>query len=88
MGELLKAVSATGGAHGAEPVRQKRPDFRAIKAKHPQAYRSWTPEEDAQLRAEVGAQLPVSAIARNHGRQPGAIRSRISKLLADRPAPE
>jgi hypothetical protein len=51
-----------------------------IKRDSPAAYKDWTPEEDAQLRSELEAGVPISEIARAHARQPNAVRSRIRKL--------
>lgn len=85
--ELLKAVSHMADAHGQcavraeEPKSQNPPRYAEIRQRHTNAYRKWTPEEDEQLLAEIAARTPMSEIARSHGRQPGAIRSRIDKLM-------
>ena len=49
----------------------------------------WTPDEDAQVTADLHNRLPIHAMAEAHGRTTGPIRSRLERLvliLDDRPA--
>lgn len=47
---------------------------------HPNAYAPWSPQEDADLRAAFQSGQPVSDLSKAHGRNMGAIRSRLKKL--------
>ena len=51
-----------------------------IRQAHPKAYEPWTSEEDEHLKEMQRAGRSISEMARNFGRQPGAIRSRLKKL--------
>ena len=51
-----------------------------MRQSHPRAYEPWTSEEDERLREMQSEGLGVSELARDFGRQPGAIRSRLNKL--------
>ncbi len=57
-----------------------------IKSQHPRAYEKWTPEEDALIRELVAQGVSSSAVAARLRRQPGAIASRIAKLLPTGPS--
>jgi len=59
-----------------------------IKLKHPNAYASWTIEEDARLAESFRRGTSISELARLHGRRQGAITSRIQRLELDVPAEE
>ncbi len=48
--------------------------------KHPRAYALWTDAEDRHLTMLVEKGLTVTELVHLHGRQPGAIRSRLRKL--------
>lgn len=52
----------------------------AIRREHPRAYESWTEEEEARLRKERAQGKTVEDLAKLFQRQPGAIRSRLTKL--------
>ncbi len=52
----------------------------AIKERHPRAYEKWSAEEDDSLRALHGDGHSLSEIADRLQRQPGAIRSRLTRL--------
>jgi len=51
-----------------------------LRRQYPNAYKSWTPEEDRELLKLVEQEMRVAAIAERFGRKKGAIRSRIKKL--------
>ncbi len=52
----------------------------AVKQKHPNAYESWTSEQENLLRKMHKGGAPIHAIASALKRQPGAVSSRIRKL--------
>ena len=66
--DTCDALATTGS--GFEPIRQK----------HPNAYRPWSKEEDAQLAGLHCTGKKVKEISVALGRQPGAIRSRLVKV--------
>ena len=49
-------------------------------AASPNAGKPWTSAEDDKLREEFAEKLPISEIAREHGRSYGAIESRLEHL--------
>ncbi len=57
-----------------------------IKVKHPNAYASWTAEEDARLAQYFRRGTSISELARLHGRRRGAITARIKRLELDVPS--
>ncbi|GLZ16468.1 hypothetical protein Acsp04_67030 [Actinomadura sp. NBRC 104425] len=52
-----------------------------IRTAHPQAYKAWTAEEERLLRQLHDSGTAIAEIAEKLGRQPGAIRSRLKRLL-------
>ncbi len=77
--ELLKAVSAL-----AEPEALDGADLgRGDGGQYARAYREWTPDEDQELKAGYERGVCVADLALKHGRRPGAIRSRLRRLLTD-----
>lgn len=54
--------------------------FEEIRQEHPKAYAKWTEEEDRKLEEQVKAGKSLTQLAAIFGRQPSAIRSRLSKL--------
>jgi|GEM_PF-1255227 len=77
--ELLEAVSAMAGT--SEPTPQHPPSrMEAIKSFHSNAYSAWIPEEDAKLLIERAKGHGIAHLAREHKRQPSAIKSRLKKL--------
>lgn len=54
--------------------------FAKIRVIHPNAYRFWTPSDETRLKDEFAAGRKISELAREFGRQPSAIRSRLRKL--------
>lgn len=71
---LLKEVYENG-ASPAEPVKQTQP-----KAQPRNAGKPWTELEDHKLEDEFDSQMPIAAIAQEHGRTKGAIESRLVRL--------
>jgi DNA-binding NarL/FixJ family response regulator len=51
-----------------------------IRADRPKAYQAWTPEEEQRLSQLHGAGIPVNDIAKQLGRQPSGIKSRLKRL--------
>jgi hypothetical protein len=62
-----------GRGDGAYTLAAKRQN-------HPKAYERWGEEEDDQLRAEHAAGMTLSEMSAAHGRNPGAITSRLQRL--------
>lgn len=54
--------------------------YEKIREKHPNAYKPWKKEEDALLKELHKAGHKVKELSKKLGRQPGAIRSRVTKL--------
>ncbi|MDP2838261.1 MAG: PIF1 family DEAD/DEAH box helicase [Candidatus Moranbacteria bacterium] len=54
--------------------------FATLRAKHPQAYRPWIPDEETQLKKMYERGQQLKEICEKLGRQPGGIRSRLKKL--------
>ncbi|MBI2069861.1 MAG: AAA family ATPase [Elusimicrobia bacterium] len=60
---------------------QKIYTLEQLRLRHPNAYKSWTPEEDAELLKQRQNGLAVRELAELFGRKRGAISSRLKKLL-------
>ena len=71
-------VRASGGTVGGAVKKTSR--LETIRGKHPNAYRSWSKEEDENLKERFLSQESQKSIAKEFGRQPGAIRARLIKL--------
>lgn len=54
--------------------------FDEIREKHPQAYRSWTSDEEARLKKMFERGKQMKEMSEKLGRKPGGIRSRLQKL--------
>lgn len=54
--------------------------FDEIREQHPQAYRTWTDDEEAMLRKMFERGKQMKEMSGKLGRKPGAIRSRLKKL--------
>jgi hypothetical protein len=59
----------------------------AVRQTYPNAYTPWEKEDDERLKCLVAAGETVTKIAEAFGRQPSAIRSRISKVTGS-PTPD
>jgi DNA helicase-4 len=68
-------------------VKRKAYTVEAVRAKYPKAYVKWDPTEDEALTTEFRENLDIKSIAERHGRQPGAIRSRLQRLGLFPPIP-
>lgn len=80
LGGVLEAVEALGVSPVAKRSQTEEERYEEIRKRHPNAYRGWTELEDAQLTQEVADGLKRREIAIRHGRNLGAIESRIRKL--------
>ncbi len=58
-------------------------DVEEIRQQHPSAYEKWTQEDDKELKRLRDLGLSKSELAEHFGRNLGAIRSRLRKLLTD-----
>jgi hypothetical protein len=67
---VRQRVSAAGARSGLD----------RIPASHPNAYRKWSPEDDAALRDLFAQKTATAEMAKHFGRKPGAIYSRLAKL--------
>ena len=83
---FLEAIRAYAREHNVEereiPFRQHDEPSRLdqIRQKYPNAYEKWSAEEDGRLRQQHDLGRNISKLAELFGRQPGAIRSRLTKL--------
>lgn len=79
-------VKACGGTLETDEMKkddtpkQKTYSVESVREKYPRAYMPWDEVEDAQLSKRVAEGKSIKELANLHDRQPGAIRSRISKL--------
>lgn len=72
--------SAKGGKGKLVTQEKEANGFAAVRVAHPQAYRSWTKEEEAQLKKMFERGKQIKEMQEKLGRQPGGIRSRLKKL--------
>lgn len=84
----------TGEAIAYEPItaknyseginKKKKPastgKLAAIREKHPNAYKSWTPEQDEELKEFFANGVPIEELAQTFGRKEGAVCMRLIKL--------
>ena len=54
--------------------------FKEIRQKYPNAYRSWTPDDDQKLRDAFRTCQEIDVLSDTFQRKPGAITSRLRKL--------
>lgn len=76
-------IKACGGS--LEPVAPTSTEVQpsrldVLRTKHPNAYRSWDKEEDENLKERFLSGEAQKDIAKEFGRQPGAIRARLIRL--------
>ena len=81
---FLEVIRSHAGEHNLDEGKIPfRPHGRSsildeIRQKYPNAYEKWSAEEDERLRQQYGRN--ISELAELFGRQPSAIRSRLTKL--------
>ena len=68
-----KKTKKPAGTEGGGKLEQ-------IRTKHQNAYKKWTPEEEADVVASYKAGKSIKEIAKNSGRQVGGIRARLIKV--------
>ena len=76
-------INVCGGkvlANTNMPEKPKAYSVEKIREKHSNAYQSWSEEEDIELTKLFNEDTDIRVMAEKLGRQPGAIRSRITKL--------
>jgi len=61
-------------------VKHKAYTVEAVRVQYPKAYVKWDSAEDHAVTTEFRENLDIESIAKRHGRQPGAIRSRLQRL--------
>ena len=66
-----------------ESIDSKSYDVEEIRQQHPSADEKWTQEDDNELKRMHDTGLSVSELAERFGRNLGAIRSRLRKLLSN-----
>lgn len=77
-------IKACGGSEEPLPAREAEATepsrLEKIREKHPNAYRSWSKEEDERLKEKFLSGESQSSLVHDFGRQPGSIRARLIKL--------
>ena len=80
----LRLVRASMSQKATQDAKEpKSHDVEEIRQQHPSAYEKWSTEDDDELKRLHDTGLSVSELAARFGRQTGAIRSRLKKLLTD-----
>ena len=77
--ELARALAAVVTMVGDE-TKAKSYSVEQERQTHPNAYQPWSSEEDERLKAAWTRTCSIEQLAKNHGRAPSAIRSRLEKL--------
>lgn len=62
-------------------VASKTYSYQDVRKKHPEAYKSWLPEEEKELLSMFKANISIREISKILGRTKGAIVSRLNKLF-------
>jgi DNA helicase IV len=90
--QFISEIKEIGPPAEGRPGRASSPNKSRVAAKHkayavevvreeyPKAYAKWDPAEDQALTVEFRENLDIKSIAKRHGRQRGAIRSRLKRL--------
>lgn len=74
-------IFASGGIPRGKILNKKKSvGFEEIRKKYPNAYRSWSKDEDDKLRILFAKNISARDIAKEFGRKTGAIHSRLEKL--------
>jgi len=63
-----------------------RPYLEEVRRRHPNAYAPWTADEEARLIERYQAGVSIGDMAQEFGRRPGALNSRLLRILP--PAPD
>lgn len=84
--DLLPATAALSALFGGVAVAVQRAraarlvDAGEVRRRFPQAYRSWSGDEEERLLARYRNGATVEELSLEFGRQPGGIRARLAKL--------
>lgn len=78
--DIFTAAAEALGSGTKHDDKEKAYDVEAIRSEHPDAYRKWDDAQDQELRQFHAEGLSVDEIAELMRRQPGGIRSRMTKL--------
>jgi hypothetical protein len=89
--QVMEQMALRLDGHGGKPTEScgspvptdppaKGYDVTGIRHQHAQAYAAWSVDDDTRLRERFGQGATVEQLARELGRQPGGIRSRLRKL--------
>lgn len=60
--------------------KAKGSSYAKIREKHPNAYKSWSAEQDEELKQFFASGVPLEQLAETFGRKEGAVRMRLVKL--------
>ena len=91
--ELINALKKEWRLDGASPsspvhiLKERSKPAYSVEEKrreHPKAYEKWSPEDDERLKEMYAAEHSIAELAKQFGRNDGAIRSRLKKLGLDR----
>jgi len=84
LSDLQKKFVKASGGHEPDPNAKKEPAGESkldrLRAKHPNAYRPWSREDDDRLTAMFREGSGVSALVKEFGRQKGSINARLIRL--------
>jgi hypothetical protein len=69
-----------GTIRPAAAHRARASGMSSTRLQHPNAYTPWTSEEEQLLLSSYSSGMAILALAKRHGRNPGAIRARLRKL--------
>ena len=78
---LVRAFMSQQATHDTDEAKSY--SVEEIRQEYPSAYEKWTHEDDDELKRLHDTGLSVSELAERFGRNLGAIRSRLRKLLTD-----
>ena len=84
LADLQKRFVKASGGHEPDPNAKKEiagvSKLEKLRAKHPNAYRPWSREDDDKLTAMFREGAGVSALVKEFGRQKGSINARLIRL--------
>lgn len=76
----LEYLDAATGRPAPETHSARKRRLADIRRRYPNAYKAWSPENDEGLRTGFEKGKAIRELAREFGRNPGAIRSRLCNL--------
>jgi hypothetical protein len=79
---FILACGGSLGKKGTKKIKKSetKDGFAEIRAKHPNAYRPWSKEQDEELKNLFETGMPVAELMKKFGRKSGAITARLEKL--------